>query len=320
MRAWVRWLEVCVLAACLLLAAAGPASAHFDPAETHDYTFSERQLCYTLHADVAKDPNWVKWIDQAVAAWNAVAAQTGWSFRPCAEGEAADISINFAAGASAGGSFGGDGAQSQHEGQNLKSWHYDLKLNPDVSGMTLDGIKIEGGQQGWDTTGAKTLDPVQVVMHELTHAMRLSHSDSEGWNDGKTGSKFYYERPVAPGVHTGAVSADDITQTHAAAADGKPAANFHYPLPECFADEAARAKSRDDLERIMAQFQATIDQSGKDLVGQHDPDTKKGLYAQGRQAMSNLEAARETMKTLEGLKLCPGHALRNVGQNGQVAL
>ena len=330
MRYWLRWLEVWVLAAGFLLAPAGSASAHFDKDNASDYSFAERRLCYTLSPGVAKDPKWVQWVAQAVANWNAVAAQTGWSFRPCAEGEAADISINFAAGASAGGSFGGDSAESQHQGQMLKSWHYDLKLSQDLNGQTVGGVKLEGGHRGWDTSGAATLDPVLVVMHELTHAMRLSHSDAEGWNDGRTA--FYYERPVAPGVHSGAVSADDIKQTHLAAVDGKPAANFHYPLPACFADEAARDKAASELKKIMAQFQETIDTVDAALVGEHDPDRQKGLYARGKQAVSNLEAARETLKALVDVKICPtdepktarpdkaSHAMRDNGQNGQCAL
>ena len=322
MRGLARFL--CALAACLAVAAAGPARAHFDEAKTNDYTFAERQLCYSLHADVAKDPKWVDWIAKAVAAWNAVAAQTGWSFRPCAEGEAADISINFTPGTSAGGDFYGDASDSHHQGQTLKAFHYDLKLNPDVSGQTLDGVKVEGGHQGWDTTGAKTLDPVLVVMHELTHAMRLSHNDDEGWNDGRT--PFYFERPVPPGVHTGTISADDLTQTALGAANGKPAANFHYALPPCFADEAARKKAKDDLEKIMARFQEIIDGAGADLVGEPDKARQKGLYAQGKQAVSNLEAARETMKALLALKLCPPeesktqHAMRDTGESRQCAL
>jgi uncharacterized protein YkwD len=335
-RHWLRWLEACALAVGVLLASAGSASAHFDKDQAGDYSFAERQLCYSLQPAVAEDPKWVQWIAQAVANWNALASQTGWSFRPCAKGEAADISINFGVGASAGGDFHEDAYKSYHQGQSLKSKHYDLSLAQDVSGMTLNGVKLEGGHQGWDTAGAATLDPVLVVMHELTHAMRLTHSDAEGWNDGRAGSKFYFERPVAPGVHTGAVSADDIAETHKAAVDEKPVANFHYPLPPCFPDEAAREKARGELLKIMGQFQETIDTTGAALVGQRDPDQIKGLYARGKQAVSNLEAARDTLNALADVKICPAeehkaspgpakpadnsHGMRDTGQNRQCAL
>jgi len=331
-RHWLRWHEVCALAVGVLLASAGSASAHFDKEKTSDYSFAERQLCYSLQPAVAGDPKWVEWIAQAVANWNALASQTGWSFRPCAKGEAADISINFGVGASAGGDFHEDAYKSYHQDQSLKSKHYDLSLAQDVSGMTLNAVKVEGGHQGWDTAGASTLDPVLVVMHELTHAMRLTHSDAEGWNDGRAGSKFYFERPVAPGVHTGTVSADDIAETRKGAIDGKPAANFHYPLPACFPDEAAREKARRELDDIMGQFQATIARVDAALVGEHDDDRKMGLYAQGKQAVSNLEAARETLTALAAVKTCPAdepktakpekasHAIGDTGQNGQCAL
>jgi uncharacterized protein YkwD len=302
---WAGWARVCALAALAVATIGGRAHAHFDKTDAADYSFAERQLCYSISPPVKQDPKWAGWIAQAAANWNAVSSQTGWSFHECADGEAGDISIGFASGGpsdSAAGSFMGDAGASQHEGQSLKPSHYDLNVVQDVSGKTINEVKIgNGGDQGWDTSGTTSLDPVLVLMHELTHAMRLSHGPSEGWNKNAVGAPFNFEAPVGPGIHSGTISADDITQTHTAASDGKPAANFHYPLPPCFADEAAREKASSDLTKIIAQFQETIGTASAALVGQHDPAQVAGLYAQAKQAVSNLEAARDELKSLPGI-------------------
>ena len=84
----------------------------------HDYAYGQRQLCYSLNPEVAKDPRWVAWIAAAARNWNSVSSNTGWSFRRCAEGEKADISIFFVPSTteSAGGSFGNDFGARHHEG------------------------------------------------------------------------------------------------------------------------------------------------------------------------------------------------------------
>jgi hypothetical protein len=317
------WRSVCggviALAAVVLIAAAGPAMAHFDPAQTSDYAMKERQLCYSITPEMKADPKWVGWVAQAAANWNAVSAQTGWSFRECAEGEKADISIGFGLSSdptdSGGGGFYGDAGERQHEGQSLKQPHYDLKIVQDVAGKTINDIKIGGGgDHGWDTAGASSLDPVMVLMHELTHAMRLSHGPHDGWNSGKPGAPFDFERAVSPGIHSAAISADDITQTHAAAVEERPPVNLGYKLPACFADEAARAKAESDLKAIIWQLQGTIKSSAEGLVGAQGPSEIAGLYAQGRQAQSNLEAAQAMAASVPGLPICPAHAAAWHGQ------
>ncbi|HWA61959.1 MAG TPA: hypothetical protein VG939_11325, partial [Caulobacteraceae bacterium] len=315
MKRWARGLVVLAVLALAVIGAA-PAAAHFNKGEV-DYAFAERQLCYTLQAQVRAHERWPGWIEKAVAGWNAVSARTGWSFRPCKPGEPADVWIGFAEGngESAGGGFAEDRDKAWHRSETLKERHYDLKLNPDVEGLRAGAAIVKGGDHGWATDGATTLDPVLVVMHELTHAMRLTHEPAEGWNDGRPGSKFYFERPVGAGLHAGVPSADDLAQTHKAAIDGKPPANFHYPAPKCFADEAARARAVSDLGKLIVQFEENRDRAQEGLTaGGLDEATIKGLYAVAKQAVSNLEAARDALKALEDIPLCPPPEKTSTGE------
>lgn len=179
----------------MLIGLNGNSLAHFpDGGRVPSYPgATPRTLCYQLDEDVAKNPLWVAWIDNAATLWNR--ANSGWTFEKCStdrQKAAPDITFSFnhgntklAAGAQGGPFEGGKGG------------YWKITIEPNVEGMTINSVKIVGGNSGWrltDRAGEKTLDPTLVIAHELTHAMGLDHAGDKC----DTGN---LEEPICPGNH-----------------------------------------------------------------------------------------------------------------------
>src|SRR5690348_10175051 len=148
----------------LVWLAPGPSRATFDPNSKYgkmDYAFSERQLCYPLHAAIGQNKAWAQWTSEAAAAWNQVSAQTGWTFRPCNEGEAADIVIVFVTSDSDSDSAatdfesGGGHAGDYHD--DGKSTFCRIGMFEDVSGRNINGVTV-GHAVGVDGKGWSKTD------------------------------------------------------------------------------------------------------------------------------------------------------------------
>lgn len=157
-----------------------------------DWTGSKRKIKYRI------DPNasdqWKAWIKEAIDNWNNVKDQTGWEFEEAGEGETADLDFDIT-----------DIPASQHAGGASTSGfggssltHLTITIDSDVTDETWpDGTTPSGGNNGWGTEGENTLDPVLVLKHELTHAMRLDHSGGSDTGD--------LEDPITPGNHNNPV-------------------------------------------------------------------------------------------------------------------
>jgi hypothetical protein len=197
------------------------AFAHFDPAQTtgddeyrDDKGKKLRTLCWTMK-DVT-DSNWRSWIRQAVDKWNAVSSTTGWTFVECPE-DCARPNIRFrlydelppAEKGGACGSFQTGIGKDRPE-------DYQIKIKKDVTKDNVNGTIPSGGYKGWGEKGATTLDPILVMGHELTHAMKLHHT-SGGLN--KT-TLVNMEDPIGVGVHGGSPSAKDQAEAKIGAQDG----------------------------------------------------------------------------------------------------
>ena len=123
--------------------------------------------------------------------------------------------------------------------------------------MNANG-KVSGGYMGWGEKGATTLDPVLVIMHEMTHAMRLDHAAGAGWSTGNL------EEPIGVGKHDGRTpSADDITQASASATDGKLPPTVSYTLLQCYPDAKALAKALDELRKMRKTARDEYDAAAK---------------------------------------------------------
>lgn len=280
-----------------LIGLGGTSFAHFpDGGRVPPYPgATPRALCYQLDEDVAKDPLWVAWIDNAAALWNR--ANTGWTFEKCAAGKIdPDITFSFnkgnaklAAGAQGGPFEGGKGG------------YWRTTIEPNVEGMTINNVRIVGGNKGWrltDRPGEKTLDPTLVIAHEFTHAMGLDHTG----NNCDTGN---LEEPICPGNHNNPVgrrpSASDIAEVKkgiaaeqaaqaaakaklnpgAAAAKGRNISKGPVQQPfYCFGDAAC--------EREMARLGRPVADSGKRR------DDKEGPYIEGIPGQTDVPGFSDT--------------------------
>ena len=65
------------------------------------------------------------------------------------------------------------------------------------------------GRDGWNREGNATMDPVSVMMHELTHAMRLDHHPDSNHSD--TGDADISD-PRKPGQHGTTLSEEDLQE------------------------------------------------------------------------------------------------------------
>jgi len=279
---------------CSLAITMVSARAEFVPT-AGDYAFAQRRLCYVLVGDIAQDGYWISWIENAVANWNKVKGQTGWQFRKCEPNQKADIRITFG--------VSEDPTDSAATGFQTDSTCR-IAIVQKVSGKTIDGKTVSGGveEKGWrleDQKGETTIDPIKVVMHELTHCMRLSHRPA--WSKGD------FEYPFPPGNHTGRTpTADDLTQLHNAAWSGKPAPNITYPLPPCFPNQAARDGEKAKIEKLIDQEKQKLQAAEKELTTPSDTRTTaqvSALYAQAKQAVSNIEMLQDLLDNLPGV--CP---------------
>ncbi len=154
-----------------------------------DWEGHRRKIRYEFDTSVTEQ--WKTWIKEAIKNWNDVKDETGWEFVEAKEDEDADLVFKLrdipasedCGGACVSNGFGEDVIKK-----------LTIEIDCDILDETWsDGTKPEGGQKGWGKTGEKTHDPVLVIMHELTHVMRLDHS---GGSD--TGN---LEDPLTPGNH-----------------------------------------------------------------------------------------------------------------------
>jgi hypothetical protein len=197
--------------ACLILLGARPAEAHF-VGGTADWIDHKRQLCYQLlkqgdvkDPDIGDEISWRAWIKHAIDVWNDQTAsrhgslQTGWQFRRCAPGKTPDVIFRFDRGGATTNGKGGATTTDFHQSQirQLTVW-----VRPDVTDQFVlnkkkEGKKPSGGSKGtgWGRNGATTLDPVLVIVHELTHVMRLDHDESTPVDTGS------FEESIGIGNH-----------------------------------------------------------------------------------------------------------------------
>jgi hypothetical protein len=229
----------------VLLAATHRAESHFLQT-TGDWVGHKRELCYRLYRgeqlesfagsptvknpDIGDDLAWKAWIKQATDIWNGQHSssngsyQTGWSFRPCVEGEKADVEFRFDKDSAITRGHGGATTEDFHGTQidhltvwirESFNWSQDpqgnIVANPEtVQDKSGHASVPTGGRKntGWSRNGDTTLDPVLVVAHELTHVMRLDHTKNEkGEQPVDTGS---FEESIGLGTHSLTPSRSDV--------------------------------------------------------------------------------------------------------------
>jgi hypothetical protein len=297
-----------------LLFSSTPALAHYYG--TDNPWGKKRTLCYRLQPDVDQDPNWHNWIHTAIDNWNAISKQTGWKFVECTADQKPDFDFGFienklkppAA------------VTASQTGSPLDNSTMSVKIVKDINNFTTNGQVVSGGVNGWDTqNGAneKRLDPVLVMMHELTHIMVLDHVGGCSTVD--------FEEPVCAGDHTTrTISLSDINEIRFALGNVLIETVTPPPLPTCFTTAEAKKEFLADLKKKIDDIKADI----KKLSDQLAEDTKNGppehraeqeqyyankarLEFQIAQDDSNLTVLQNRYDEAQALDVC-GHSMRTV--------
>lgn len=313
-----------------------PASAHYYGASNP--WGKKRTLCYRLQPSVAQDPNWPGWIHKAIENWNAISRQTGWTFVECPKDQKKpDFDFGF---------IEPEGYQNKlnrrNDGQSpgsitasqtgtpLSDSVESIKIVKDIDKFSTNGQVVQGGVNGWDTkdgpNGEKRLDPVLVIMHELTHIMLLDHVGECSTVD--------LEQPVCAGDHTTRkVSLSDINEIRFGLGN-VPIETVEPPvLPPCFATADAKKEFLTELKAKIDSIQDEIKKTNEQLA----EDTKGGppgnanelerwaankarLEFKIAQDNSNVTVLQARYAEAEALGLC-GHAMRSsTGQSAKFEL
>jgi len=180
-RSLVFWFALTFLLAIIV----GPVSAEFQ-GDT-DWQNNQRELCYEFDDSITDQ--WEEWIEEAIENWNDVSDETGWSFRECKEDEDTDITFELSDDNDPNG--GATTTMTRNPAGTGPKVHEQIHIDEDLSDEVWPGGERATG--GWGTSGADTLDPILVLKHELTHVMRLNHSN--GSDSG------HLEDPITPGNH-----------------------------------------------------------------------------------------------------------------------
>lgn len=156
-------------------------------------------------------PSWAGWLTEAVDNLNK--ANTGWelvpsnlSFPPC------QVLISLAD-INEGTFGGGDATPSDLTGNgkvDLVRIVIDETLEDTSENLPDDQDTADGNRDGWSTIqGENTRDPIGVLMHELTHAMRLDHHPDSKHSDKSDGD---ISDPRQPGDHNTNLSEEDLKE------------------------------------------------------------------------------------------------------------
>ncbi len=157
-------------------------------------------------------PSFATWLTEAVN--NINEANTGWTFTPSALTfppcqvliAMADFSEdNHNGGVSTPVDTNGDGKA------DLVRIVIDESLENTLENLPEDQDTQDGNRDGWSTvsTDTKTRDPVGVLMHELTHALRLDHHPDSKHSD-TTDNDISDPRPI--GDHNTTLSEEDLKE------------------------------------------------------------------------------------------------------------
>ncbi len=155
-------------------------------------------------------PAWATWLTEA--AENLNNANTGWrlepsgaTFPPCQVLILlADISEEIHG--------GGVATPQDNNGDGMADLVriiIDSNLEDTTENLPEDQDTNDGSRDGWNREGDATMDPVGVLMHELTHAMRLDHHPDSKHSDTDDGD---ISDPRKPGQHETTLSEEDLQE------------------------------------------------------------------------------------------------------------
>ena len=156
-------------------------------------------------------PSFAVWLTEAVEKINK--ANTGWKLVPSNAVitpcqiliTVADISeSNFGGGHATPSDIDGDGKA------DITRITIDKNLEDTLKNLPEGQDTADGARDGWSTEGSDaTRDPIGVLMHELTHAMRLRHHQDSNHSDS---SDSDISDPRNPGDHNTDFSQEDLNE------------------------------------------------------------------------------------------------------------